>query len=70
LVTLRKGASLQEHHVKGPITLFVLSGTIRFIAGEQKCNLQSKDLVTLDKAIPHDVEALEDSAFLLTIVQP
>ncbi|MGE5445982.1 MAG: cupin domain-containing protein [Ignavibacteriales bacterium] len=70
LVALRKGASLREHHAKGPITLFVLSGIIRFSVGEQKCKLESKDLVALDKAIPHDVEAMEDSAFLLTIVQP
>lgn len=34
LISLRKGATLHEHKVEGPITLFVLSGKMNFIAGE------------------------------------
>lgn len=70
LVALRKGAIMREHQVEGPITLFVLTGAIHFTAGGEKQHLQSQNLLTLEKAIPHEVEALEDSVFLLTIVQP
>jgi quercetin dioxygenase-like cupin family protein len=70
LVVLQKGATLREHHTDSPITVLVLSGKISFGASGQQRHVQRHALVTLDKGIPHDVEALEDSAFLLTIVQP
>lgn len=70
LISLRKGATLHEHKVEGPITLFVLSGKINFIAGEEKVNVESNGLIVLEKAIPHDVKALEDATFILTIIQP
>ncbi len=70
LVIVRKGATMHEHQVEGPITLFVLSGAMRFTAGGEERIVRANGLLTLDRAIPHDVEALEEGAFLLTIVQP
>lgn len=70
LILLRKGVTLNEHKVECPITLFVISGKINFIAGEEKVYAESNGLVVLEKAIPHDVEALEDTTFILTIIQP
>jgi len=70
LIMLHKGVTLHEHKVEGPITLFLLSGKINFIAGKEKVSAESNGFIVLDKAIPHDVEALEDSTFILTIVQP
>ena len=69
LISLRKGATLHEHKVEGPITLFMLSGKINFIAGEENVNAKSNGFIVLEKAIPHDVEALEDTTFILTIIQ-
>lgn len=69
LITLHKGTSLHEHTVEGPITLFVISGKINFIAGEEKVQAESNGFIVLEKAIPHDVEALEDTTFILTIIQ-
>ena len=69
LISLRKGATLHEHRVEGPITLFVLSGKMNFIAGEEKILAETNKLIVLEKAIPHDVEALEDTTFILTIIQ-
>jgi quercetin dioxygenase-like cupin family protein len=34
---------------------------------EREFDLPAGHLLALDAAVPHDVEALEDSAFLLTI---
>lgn len=70
LISLRKGAVLHEHKVEGPITIMVLSGNINFIVGEEKVNTKANGMIVLERAIPHDVEALEDSTFILTIIQP
>ncbi len=69
LISLRKGATLHEHRVEGPITLFVLSGKMNLITGEEKILAETNKLLILEKAIPHDVEALEDTTFILTIIQ-
>ena len=69
LISLRKGAALHEHKVEGPITLFVLSGKMNFIAGEEKVIVRGNEFLVLDKAVSHDVEALEDTTFILTIIQ-
>lgn len=69
LTAIKKGATLCGHQVNGPITLQVVSGAIQFnIAGEPR-SLAAGTVIALDKAIPHDIEALEDSYLLLTIVK-
>lgn len=70
LISLRKGATLLEHKVEGPITIMVLSGNINFIVGKEKVNAKNNGMIVLERTIPHDVEALEDSTFILTIIQP
>lgn len=37
---------------------------------EEDFDLTAGHLLALDRAIPHDAKALEDSAFLLTITWP
>jgi quercetin dioxygenase-like cupin family protein len=68
LIALRKGKSMHEHKVNGPISLFVVSGKISLIAGKSETQLKARGLFTLRKAIPHDVRALVDSVVILTIV--
>lgn len=70
LIALREGASLREHYAEGPITIYVVEGLINFNAGRDKCTLRRSGFLTLDRTIPHDVEALEESVILLTIIQP
>jgi quercetin dioxygenase-like cupin family protein len=69
LISLHKGVTLHEHKVEGPITLFVLSGRMNFIVGDEKVIVGGNEFVVLEKAISHDVEALEDTTFILTIIQ-
>jgi quercetin dioxygenase-like cupin family protein len=69
LVTLRKGARLKEHHVEGPITVYVIEGAINVIVGQDKRALMRSGFLTLERTIPHDLEAMEDSVILLTIIQ-
>jgi quercetin dioxygenase-like cupin family protein len=67
LMLVKKGAKLQEHHTKAPITVHVLEGRINFIAGAKPHPLTAGMLLALDRAISHSIEALEDSALILTV---
>ena len=70
LTTLKANVHLPEHKTEGRISVHVLSGHIRLRAAGRTFNLRSGGLLALDHEIPHDVEALEESAFLLTIAWP
>ena len=65
LMVLKKGAHLHEHHTKGPITVQVVSGSIRFIGGPDQRIISAGEMVGLDRGIPHSLEALEESALIL-----
>src|SRR5216683_3473549 len=67
LMLLKKGAKLQEHHTKAPITVHLLEGRINFIAATKQHPLTAGMLLALDRAIAHSIEALEDSALILTV---
>jgi quercetin dioxygenase-like cupin family protein len=70
LVALHAGAILKEHHAEGPITVAVQEGAIRFKACGEERVLRRGGLLALGAALPHEVEALEESAFVLTVNQP
>ena len=67
---LRKGAHLREHHAPGSIAVQVLSGAIRFTAAGSANTLTPGMVCVLDREVPHAVEALEESAILLTASLP
>jgi quercetin dioxygenase-like cupin family protein len=70
LVTMEGGAHMKEHHADGTISVQVLKGKIRMNVGGKPHELGVGNLFTLGASIRHDVEALDDSAFLLTISWP
>jgi quercetin dioxygenase-like cupin family protein len=70
LITMERGAQMKEHHADGTISIHVLKGSMRVQAQGQAHGLATASLFTLAPSIKHDVEALEDSAFLLTISWP
>src|SRR5690242_2759922 len=65
LMLLKKGARLAEHRTKGPIALHVLSGSVRFAAGNRSAELLPASIVALDREVVHELEALEESVVLL-----
>jgi quercetin dioxygenase-like cupin family protein len=67
LMLLGKGTKISEHRAAGPLTLHVLSGSVTFRAGDREETLTSGELIVLESAIEHQVEALEESACLLTL---
>lgn len=67
LTVLRANMRIPEHTTDGRISLHVLSGRIRLSASARTFDLRPGSLVALDQGSVHDIEALEESAFLLTI---
>ena len=70
LTVLKANALLHEHKATGRISVQVLSGHIQMHVQDKVFELPAGHLLALDRAVPHDVKALEDSAFLLTIAWP
>ncbi len=70
LISMEEGAALREHHADGTISVQVLKGSIRFISQGEAHTLRQNSIVTLGASITHQVEAIEDAAFLLTIAWP
>jgi quercetin dioxygenase-like cupin family protein len=67
LMLLGKGTKMPEHQAAGPLTLHVLSGSMAFRAGDRTEEIGSDELIVLESAIGHELEALEESACLLTL---
>jgi quercetin dioxygenase-like cupin family protein len=70
LITMENAAKMKEHHADGTLSVQVLKGQIRFTVHGKPHDLKPGNLITLGASIRHEVEALEDSAFLLTISWP
>ena len=70
LIALHRGGRLAEHRAPGRISIQVLAGHLRLHALDQNVELQSGGVLVLDPDMDHDIEALEESAFLLTIAWP
>jgi quercetin dioxygenase-like cupin family protein len=68
---MKPGSYMSHHRAEGPISIQVIQGKIRVHLPENRIEeLEVGDLLTLDRCLEHDVEALEESAFLLTIAWP
>jgi quercetin dioxygenase-like cupin family protein len=69
LIGLRAGAVMAEHASPGEATLHVLEGRVRLIASEDAWHGQAGDLLIVPPE-RHSVQAVEDSAVLLTVGKP
>jgi quercetin dioxygenase-like cupin family protein len=67
LIALRAGARMEEHRAAGRISVQTLAGHVRLHTAGTNVDLPVGRLVSLERDVPHDVEAVEESAFLLTI---
>jgi quercetin dioxygenase-like cupin family protein len=70
LIALKGGARIPEHKTNGRISVQVLSGHVRLNASGRAFNLLPGSVLSLEECAPHDLEALEESALLLTIAWP
>jgi quercetin dioxygenase-like cupin family protein len=70
LMALKSMTQIPEHKTDGRLSIQVLTGHVRVRAAGRTFNLRAGGLLALDHAVPHDLEAFEDSAVLLTIAWP
>ncbi len=70
LTVLRADARVASHRAAGRVSVQCVSGHIRMHLPGKSLDLPAGSLVALDRERPHDVEAVTDSAFLVTIAWP
>jgi quercetin dioxygenase-like cupin family protein len=70
LVLMKANTQMKEHHADARISIHSLQGRIRVHLPDQKVEMPAGELIALDHGIPHDVEAVEESAFLISISWP
>ena len=70
LVLMRANTRMNEHHVDGRFSMHVLQGRLRVRLPEDLIEVSGGELIAVDYGTNHEVEALEESAFLLTISWP
>lgn len=68
VIAMVKGASLSEHENPGEASVHVLAGRVRLAAGDTSWEGRAGDLLEVPDS-PHSLEALEDSAVLLTVAK-
>lgn len=69
LIALAAGRRLDEHDSPGEATVHVLHGRVRLVAGDLGWEGSPGDLIVVPLS-RHALEALEDSAVLLTVSVP
>jgi quercetin dioxygenase-like cupin family protein len=69
LIDMKEGARLGEHQTDSRISIQVLTGkvSVRLPGGSHA--VAAGQLLAVDESLPHDVEALEPSTFLLTLAR-
>ena len=74
LMVLKGTRRIHEHKANGRISIQTVRGHIRIHVShagiEETIDLPAGRLLALDRNLQHDVEALVDSAFLLTVAWP
>ncbi len=67
LAVLGAGARMQQHQSYKHIAVHALSGHLRLHLPAEAIELGAGGLLSLDRFVPHDIEALEDSSLLLCV---
>ena len=70
LILMQAGTVMREHKADARISIHGLSGRLMVQLPEKTVELSTGDLLVLEKCLPHDVSAVEESAFLLSISWP
>lgn len=70
LIAMMAGTQMEGHKADGSISIQGLTGNLRLHLVDQTVELPAGRLLTLERGLLHDVKAMEDSSFLLTISWP
>jgi quercetin dioxygenase-like cupin family protein len=67
LMVMRAGARIAEHRANDTASIHTLSGNVRLRLPDRDAELPAGRLLVLERGLRHDVEAVAESAFLLTL---
>ncbi len=67
LIALHQGATMRKHSAEGLISLQVLEGKMLLNTNNRSIALTQGEMIVLHKGIPHSIEAIDETIFLLTI---
>lgn len=67
LIAMKKGTRLDEHRTGGAVSIQAIEGRVQLHVARKTIELPAGSLLALDRALSHDVEALEDSALVLSV---
>ena len=67
LILMKSGTTMRQHKAEGRISIQQLKGQVCIHLADRKVTVSAGHLLVLDCGVLHDVEALEESALLLTI---
>lgn len=67
-LVMPSGKQIAEHKAPGEITVHCLEGCIKFTASGHSHELDAGQMLYLETAEPHAVEAIKDSFVLVTII--
>ena len=66
-VVIRAGAKIAQHHSENTASIHVLTGHIRLQLPDHAVDLPAGRLLVIPPKLAHDVEAVSDSAFVITL---
>lgn len=69
LIVMTAGAKIAEHHAQETASIHSLSGHIRLRLPQRAVDLPAGHLLVIPAQLPHDVEAVDDAAFLITLAR-
>ncbi len=67
LVVMRRGAQMGDHDADATVTVQVLDGALKLQLPDREVEVATGRVLAMASGLRHDVEALADSAFLLTL---
>jgi quercetin dioxygenase-like cupin family protein len=67
LVVMKAGARIAEHRADETASVHALSGHLRLRLPDKVADLATGRLLVIERELKHDVEAVAESAFLLTL---
>jgi quercetin dioxygenase-like cupin family protein len=67
LISMKSGSRMDGHQAYGSISIHTLTGKLRIHLPQGTIDVAAENLVVLERSQPHDIEAMADSSFLLSV---
>ena len=70
LVSMKAGSRMKEHKTSARFAILTLAGHLRVHLPDASVEVPRGELLAVDRGMAHDVEAIQQSTFLLIIAWP